>query len=106
MAAPRRRSRGDFQRRHRPRDPGAGHKAIAPAHPSGRSDKHSTLFPPTLPPLDRPVKERSERYHGDARERGDGPAQEEHDEKNARERDEQTAPESRERHPKVLAGKD
>jgi len=59
-----------------------------------------------LPPPHRPVKERSESDHGDARERRDGPAQKEHDEKDGRERDEHGAPESRERHPKVLAGKD
>ena len=59
-----------------------------------------------LPPPHRPVKERSESDHGDARERRDGTAQEEHDEKDGRKRDEDSAPESRERHPKVLAGKD
>ena len=59
-----------------------------------------------LPPPHRPVKERSESDHGDARERRDGSAEEEHHEKDTRERDEDTAPESRKRDLEVLAGKD
>ena len=51
---------------------------------------------PALPSLERPIDERSESDHGNARERGDGPAQKEHDEKDGRERDEHGAPESRE----------